>query len=308
MSDLELDALDLADLVTDQVRRLGPNSRTKKAIQIFGHIGQQSQTTQFDADTSQLVETEPRRLAEQKTLVALIFQTLGSFAQSAISSVMLWTFALLRWIWKTCTANSVILTFLVLSVTFNMFHTSLGASRWWQERKASNFMARLGVHPNQILSKAVYVDDLAEVIGSSMGLSLADEGAAGACYSNFHAANHLHDLDEPITLSGSGSANEVPARRLQKTRQRLGTYRHDLLVAMRVVDSIEKEAVQAEWEKWVLHENRKCREVGEMLKAAQNNTQGADEGRQKGTAAEVEKWLEGYCGSCVEAREKLVTS
>ncbi|KAL9114317.1 MAG: hypothetical protein Q9227_001739 [Pyrenula ochraceoflavens] len=311
MNDLELDALDLVDLVTDQVRRLGPNSRTKKAIQIFGHIGQQSQTTQFQADASQLVEIEPRRLPEQKTLVFLIRQTLGSLLQSVVGSFMVWAFGVLRWIWKTCSANSVILFVLVLSAAFNMFYTSIGASGWWRERKASNFMARMGVHPNSVMSKAVYVHDLETIttpsLASDMGLpwaDLAESGGAGACYETFYEANHLEDLDTPIIpsypSSPPASTAASPARRLQKTRQRLGMHRHDLLVAMRVVDSIEREAVLSEWEKWVVGENRRCAEVGELLK--RNGTEGMGGKRKR---EEVQEWFEGYCGSCREARDGI---
>ena len=50
MNDLNLDALDIVDLVADQVRRLGPHSRTKKAIQIFGQLGQSTEITQLQLD------------------------------------------------------------------------------------------------------------------------------------------------------------------------------------------------------------------------------------------------------------------
>src|ERR1700738_577449 len=49
LDDLGLDAMDLGDVVSDQVRKLGPQSRTKKAIQIFGHVGQQTSVSLFSA-------------------------------------------------------------------------------------------------------------------------------------------------------------------------------------------------------------------------------------------------------------------
>lgn len=299
MNDLELDALDLVDLVTDQVRKLGPNSRTKKAIQIFGHVGQQNQTMQFEVEGSTLVEIEPRRLPEQKTLLDLVLQTLGSLGQSAISSIMIWTFGIIRWAWKTCTANSLTLLVLMASIAFNVLHASIETSNWWQERRASNFMARMGVHPASVLSKAVYVHDLGNLITPNFNTSI--DPALDACYTAFHHFNNIDDIDDPIIVeptrgSSSDSTSRASAHRLQRTRRRLGTHRHDLLVAMRVVDSIEKEMLAMEWRRWVQIENRRCREVGSLLKQPRNDT---------GMNEEIEAWHDNYCGSCGKAREDL---
>lgn len=305
MNDLELDALDLVDLLTDQVRKLGPNSRTKKAIQIFGHVGQQNQTMQFEAEGSKLVELEPRRLPEEKTLLSLVFQTLGSLGQSAVSSIMLWTFAIIRWIWKTCTANSVILAILIASIGFNLFHTSMESSKWWQERKASNFMARMGVHPNSVLSKAVYVHDIGHLGAQHLNATFDPlDPSSDICYTTFYQLNNIGNVDEPV-LEPHGSndrTSRTSARRLQRTRQRLGTYRHDLLVAMRVVSSIEKEVLSMEWQKWVRDENFRCKEVGSLLEKAHSGSGNGKEGMD-----EIETWHENYCGSCRAAQEHLVT-
>lgn len=305
MNDLELDALDLVDLVTDQVRKLGANSRTKKAIQIFGHVGQQSQTMQFEAEGSTLVEIDPRRLPQQKTLLGLVLQTLGSLGQSAISSLMLWTFAIIRWVWKTCTANSVILIILATSIGLNVLHTSSETSSWWQERKASNFMARMGVHPNTVLSKAVYVQDLGNLHAPQT--ETTHDPASDVCYTAFYHFNNIGNVDDPLTepRGSSESISRAPARRMQRTRQRLGSYRHDLLVAMRVVDRIEQELLSMEWERWVQNENRQCKEVGSLLQQAQNDT---ESDREEGRNGELKAWHDGYCGSCRKAQGKLVTT
>jgi hypothetical protein len=76
-------------------------------------------------------------------------------------------------------------------------------------------------------------------------------------------------------------------RRLHRTRQNLGSHRHDLLVALRVVNRIEKEVVEAEYEHWLMDETHKCERVGAMI-----------EGSSKGKEKEVEEWVKGYCGDC----------
>lgn len=78
-------------------------------------------------------------------------------------------------------------------------------------------------------------------------------------------------------------------RRLHRTRQNLGSHRHDLLVALRVVNRIEKEIVEAEYENWLLDETHKCERIGTML---------GDDARKR---KQVESWVKGYCGDCEKA-------
>jgi hypothetical protein len=61
-----------------------------------------------------------------------------------------------------------------------------------------------------------------------------------------------------------------------------------LLVALRVVNRIEKEVVEAEYENWLLDETHKCSKVGALL----------DEASKKGKEKQVEAWVKGYCGDC----------
>lgn len=114
------------------------------------------------------------------------------------------------------------------------------------------------------------------------------------------------------------------ARRLQRTRQTLGSYRHDLLVAMRVVNSVEREMLRAEWENWLLDENNRCRQVGRMLQdrdrdsnqaidhtPSSGTSQGAGKEQQvvdaKGRTRldDVQAWYEEYCGSCRRERDRV---
>ena len=90
--------------------------------------------------------------------------------------------------------------------------------------------------------------------------------------------------------------------RIRQTRQRIGSYRHDLMVALRVVNSIEKEMIQVQWEDWVQHESEKCRRVVSMLSqntAAPRNTSVDGMG-------EVKKRVDQYCSSCLMAEQQFL--
>jgi hypothetical protein len=86
---------------------------------------------------------------------------------------MMWAFAGLRVLFSVLTANRVILLLLGTSVLYNMVVVSQVGSTWWNERKAAQYMSRIGVGPNVMMSKAVYLVDLEEVSrGTSLELAV----------------------------------------------------------------------------------------------------------------------------------------
>lgn len=170
LDDLYQDTLRLADVVTDQVSRLGRQSRTKKAIDIFGHVGQQHEalavsTSVEDRDaSSHTVAIRPRSLTH------LVMETLSSIAESVITSLMMWAFACIRRLWKISSAHGLILGLLASSVLVNFFFTSRTTLEWWNERRAENFMAKLGIGPNTIMSRSINLEAIDELIGDQVDL------------------------------------------------------------------------------------------------------------------------------------------
>ncbi|KAL1971105.1 hypothetical protein VTN77DRAFT_56 [Rasamsonia byssochlamydoides] len=303
MNDLEQDALDLVDLVSDQVRKLGPRSRTKKAITIFGHVGHQTNVFQFSSADA---PSRTGRSRKQRSLAWLLLESMGSLLESAISSLMIWSFALLRWIWKTTSAHSLILALLFASLLINGFYSSRDAYEWWHERNAAKLMSRLGISEENVMSKAIYVRDLDEAISNTTGWH---SNNTSRCFATFHEQTMLDD-DVPLTMSTSGMIDAVErsaSRRVQRTRQRLGIYRHDLVVALRVVNSIEREVLQSEWERWLHQETRRCRQVEALLKDGDGEVDASLQNQSifAERKEDVARWYEDYCLSCQEEQERL---
>ena len=317
-----MDSLDLADLITDQVRKLGAQSRTKKAIQIFGYVGQQTQVSEFaTADVS--LASQLRHSMTRRTMAGLIFEAACSLLESVATSLLQGNLALVRWAWKTANANSFILGILALSVFTNFFFSSRNTSAWWKERNAGKFMTRLGVGSNQMMSKAIYVSDLDDIVlnstwnsneaGSRWYVSIQHRAytyqkallISSQSMDAFQQTANLPDMDAPYSSTEalfSDPSTKATARRLRRTRQHLGSYRHDLLVAMRVVNSIEQEMMQAEWENWVLDETSKCKQIEAMVQEnrtakALGKKQQALEAKRK-RFADVKTSYEDYCDSC----------
>jgi len=176
LDDAGRDAEELAEVATDQVRKLGPHSRTKRAIQVYGQIGHQTQVVVFTPSES---EASKRPQIDPRTLTDILFETFRSFMESVASSLMMWSFAGVKQLFKVVAANRILLIFLALSTTANIVFTSRESSTWWRERKAAQFMNRVGVGPNVMMSKAVSLTDL-EDVSQAPGLSAvgALEGSA----------------------------------------------------------------------------------------------------------------------------------
>ncbi|KAI0526226.1 PH domain-containing protein [Xylaria bambusicola] len=317
LDDATRDAEELAEVATDQVRRLGHHSRTKRAIQVYGNVGLQSQVVIFSPNEA---DSARKPLINPRTLGSMLFETGRSFTESVASSLMLWTFAALRKIWKAVTAQRLLIVLLGLSVLTNITFSSQRSATWWSERRAVSFMNRIGVGPNIMMSKAIYLADLDEAAKST---SIQPSWPQNSyCYSTFQAIANSSSMDAPHEDAGSvlspWSSSRATARRLRRTRQKLGSYRHDLIVAMRLVNSVETEMLRSEWENWLMDESSRCEQVGMVLQEASSNAgglkadsvkgqlaqkilnNGIDNGSNKGPNRNdnLRQWYEEYCGSC----------
>lgn len=301
--------MDLVDLVSDQVRRLGAHSRTKKAITIFGHVGRQSHVSHFTGVGVNL-KVEPRKPRTQRTMPQLLLETILSFLESTVSLFMMWAIDIVRWSWKTVSAHKAILVLLITSGLLNGFYSSRDTWDWWHERNASNFMARLGVQPDLVMSKAIYIRDIDEAVANSTMWS--NTGNASSCFSAFHE-QAMRYAELPLSLSTTGPRDPVAksaTKRFQQTRERLGTYRHNLLVALRVVNSIEREVIQNEWERWLREELRRCRQVEILLggNAAEDDADSQTAQAERifaENAGSVKQWYDRYCTSCQQEQEQV---
>lgn len=166
LRDLSLDALDLGDVVADQARKLGSKSRTKKAVDIFGQVGQE-----MPGACSTFELRSPRIPITHKRLSHMFLETLLSFTESALSTVLMWFFAVVREGWRVARANRVILMLFVGSVGVNMYLASKATVAFWSERRAESLLERVGVVANPIMGRAVYLRDVDEMIRNGTGLA-----------------------------------------------------------------------------------------------------------------------------------------
>ena len=343
LNDLYHDALDLADVVSDQCRRLGEGARTKKAISVFGPVGVQTQVTEFAGSESPLSARLGRSM-KPRALTSLVFESCASMAESVLTSAFQIIFRICRWVWKTISANGIILCILAFSILANLVFSSRNATDSWRERRAANFMARLGVGPDLAMSKNIFLHDLTEATTPSTSFAAEhDESQYSQCRSTFddlvsgssHGQTSGHSIPSSKVRSTSvafpletqSQEHQKHQIRLQRTRQTLASQRHDLIIGLRIVNRIEQEMLRAEWEDWVLGESGRCQQVDAWIQRSRKEQRKQNDGSSTNAAVDdvtrktakeqsswsadssrlqhIEEWYEGYCLSCLEERKAL---
>jgi hypothetical protein len=152
------------------------------------------------------------------------------------------------------------------------------------------------------MTKAVYLSDIDDLIAprpvndtmASLVPSDINPGTK-SCRVTFS-----EQVLDPATKSSTAST------RLHRSRDAMAKYRHDLLVALRVVNKVERDLVLSEWEDWVRSEERKCARVEEMLlqRRQSKNKSGAAFTAQE-LDAELGADFATYCASCREEVDRL---
>lgn len=310
----EADAVDLTNVATDQVSKLGAYSKTNKAIQIYGAIGQSTQVTQVaPADLPEGSIPRMRRPVKRRSLKDMYTDAAFAEAFRLFTLIVDLGIALTKSVAGIASAHSFLVALLATSVAYNTWYGYRDGLTWYHERNAGKFMARLGVRSDPTVARAVYLSDINDLItipvvainGSapSSGVTIDQIEDWNTCRGTFSDIIMSSDAETsvPMVSSQQKGATRRATARLQRTRLSLARYRHDLLVAMRVINRVEEEVVQAEWEDWVKEEERKCRRVHEMV-AEQNRRGNSNKQKQEemikeqGLGEEFTK----YCQSCQE--------
>lgn len=308
----EADAVDLTNIVADQVSRLGPHSKTNKALQVYGALGQSTQTTHISpSELPKESFTRTRKTIQQHTLTDLYTEAALTEAFRLFTLVIDLGIALAKSAAGIVTAHSLLVVLLATSMVYNSWHSYRDGMVWYHERNAGKFMAKLGVRSDPTMARAVYLSDIDDLI--SIPTAAASNGSAPApdvmlddmqdwntCRGTF--SDIVMSPDPKTSMSTLPSTQKGASRRttarLQRSRHSLARHRHDLLVGLRVVNRVEEEVVQAEWEDWVAEEDEKCRRVHVML-SEQKKRGGKQEDKtveDQGLGDDFTK----YCDSCRE--------
>ncbi|KAK9479341.1 hypothetical protein V1514DRAFT_278753 [Lipomyces japonicus] len=321
LGDLENQAKTLGLLIPSYVRKLGSKGRTSKAIQLYGQVGKSTApVTISPADVQPLNSRQQSflfKFSQRSFAYVLIVSFLGKFYDWA-GQVLIGTTRVGKQVGKIFSAHWVLIFVATISILANVFLGTRSTIAYWTERRANYLMDQIGVKPNGILAKAIYLQDLNGFINNGTEIAVDPEGL---CYSKFRSLTESFTPDLQLELSNpiySSSFTQETARRIWKARQKAGIERHQHVVAIRVISRIEEELIRAEWENWLHGEQITCKQLRANLnheqsfvtslagkeqhdkikkdKLDKSENLGGDVGEENDQ--DIEKLIENYCNSC----------
>ena len=282
-------------------------SEQNRAIQIFGHLGQSTNITYLQVDALNH-SIELRRQLKQQTLLSLLASVVASAVETTLTTIVMGFVDISKWTYKTMAAERILLAILIAQGLFIIWKTGGDSLEHYAERKSANFMKRLGVSPKIVTSKAVYIADLDDQLARTGVLPSLDE--RGSCYSLFHEVNMLTDVHAPLhslAMTSAYDEGRATTSRIQKTRQRLGRHRHDLMLAIKVVNNIERDVVQAEWSHWLDGEVGHCNEVEILLQKNETTNLSDTNSGPADQSFDLQAWHNDYCVNCKVEKERLTS-
>jgi hypothetical protein len=136
-------------------------------------VGLQTQSAQINA--KDLPPADPGRRIIHHSLPELAFIAGKKTVFHTIVTAFGLLFNLLTTIADVVTAHKVVVALLVLSASSNFYFSSRDTWAWWRERRAEKFMARVGVRPNVVIGRSVWLKDLDDLVSgennrSSLGI------------------------------------------------------------------------------------------------------------------------------------------
>ena len=165
--DMQRIALDVVDVVTDQVYRLGKNGGTKKAIQIFGQIGQQVQASRLSAADVPSPTKKPRFRMRSKPLHRLLTAAVLSYIWDALVMIASGILNTLHACSKLARINTILSLVFIISISTNLMSFTNFAKDWWVDRRLASTMRQLGVHADFSMMRGVYLHDVDKVWSES---------------------------------------------------------------------------------------------------------------------------------------------
>ncbi|KAK7202564.1 hypothetical protein BZA70DRAFT_285386 [Myxozyma melibiosi] len=264
ISDLEQDAKVINMLVTKNVRQLGTKGRTSKSIQLYGQVGKSSKPVDVSKE-SKIMQLQNKQqmilFFSRRTSGFLLLEELFLWLEKAVALLLTILLRSGQQLLGLITEHWFLVVVAVSSLLLNLFLGTRSTVSYFTEKRAFDTMSQIGVKPNGILAKAVYLKDLQDYLVA--GKELAKE-PDGVCYSKFRELSEILTPESPIELSNAvytDSVTQDAARRIWLARQKAGIERHQHVVAIRVISRVEKELVRAEWGNWLHAQRLKCEDV-----------------------------------------------
>lgn len=278
---LQEDSQDLAAILSNEANILGVGAKLFRITSQYGQVTINQDSTNF-AVPKTIPYVPPSSIMPEATyndfavryLTELAYKLVGTLLQG-LSIASTGAFRFLR-------LNLILLGALGISVLLNLVVSVGTVKELWHNRAALSYVESIGVVPSSTMKRSITLQELELATQFNAPRFHAKNGQ---CFQKFLNAHAFADEIEV------GYQNQfVFPGKLELARRRLGTYRHDILVTLSLINSLEKSVLMSEWELWVWKERSRCRQA---RNAFRNSTIFEDRAYGDKSAS-----IDAYCRSC----------
>ncbi|KAK6198006.1 Snf1p protein-interacting protein [Scheffersomyces amazonensis] len=209
--------------------------------------------------------------------------------------------------------NQVLLIIIGFLCLTNLFFAGKTSATYWTVRRANQIAHEYIFSEPMMLKRAVYLQDIHDLIENNYSIISINEDKdkekdeneneeikrnstsnnKSLCYKNFKEKSFMLNYDQP-NFWDLETINE-PGEALKKQFIDIGVKRHELIVQLKILNDMEREIAQAEWQNFLLSELERCEYVSSnILKNI-----GID-GIEQGIESVVD-----YCRDCSNQLSKL---
>ncbi|CAK7897105.1 membrane-anchored lipid-binding protein Sip3p [[Candida] anglica] len=260
------DVRSLHRAIGDAEKAIGTHGQVVKAIYMYGKLTRSTYAEDTpDVEATYFGLLSALRLVFHRAMLLLLrFSALFiHFLANAIITLI-----------KGIRMNQFIIILLVGSGLLNLCMLGKTTQSYWHARRVSKIASEFLASDPWVLQRAVYIkdtEDMLQVIRTPE--SMNDSRCFDMFKKTSFSLNHER-YPQWNAEYGDADTREV-ARNLKKSLQEIGIKRNELLVNLKMLNSMEEEIAQGEWKNWLLSEIQRCEYV--MESDMEVNDEGVDQ-------------------------------
>ncbi|KAK6344558.1 SNF1-interacting protein [Orbilia brochopaga] len=260
---LQDDTQDLVSIVANEINKAG---NSPKLFRIAGQYGHVSFVDDIKGSNQQQISpyTAPASTMPEISHISLFIDHSVALAYGLARTAMKGLFLLLSQICRFVNLHKILLIGFSISVLLNLALSVGSVKELWHNAAALSYIESVGVVPTNTMRRSITLDE----VEMATVLNTADfHPVTSQCFQKFL---DIHTLTDDSQI---GSSKKIPrvqplSKKFELTRRKLGIYRHDLLVALSLLNRLETDILLSEWESWVWKEKSRCRQARDALQDA----------------------------------------
>lgn len=233
--------------IDEATRSIGHNGKVLKAIYQYGKI----EVTDLPYQNPQIPPSE----ASLGTVIRLFYMGTMTSAGRRLVSTAYFILSVLKLIFTNLSAHRILVGIISMLTIMNLFLGARSTKYYWQAKEARELAREVLNFEPMMMQRAIYLKDIRELIMKN-DLIASDS----TCFQTFRNSSFVLNFDQPATWSNAyqDDMTRSVAIKLRKSLQEIGIRRNELIVNLRMLNSLEEEIARGEWKNWLMSELEKC--------------------------------------------------